>query len=463
MLLLVPTPIGNLKDITLRGLEALARAQVVLCEDTRVAKRLYALLHERFGHVLGALDSGVVDSALDSGASGALAAGVGSMVGFALESSPANTSLTESGVDFGADSSGFGADFSDFTNDLANDFASSFHSVGALKDSSDSSDFSGSSLDPATKHFISLHSHNQAKFFSTITPQFFARDIVYISDAGMPCICDPGAELVGYCARHGIAYDVLPGACALVSAFAHSGVSSQGFVFGGFLAHKQQEKREQILALLESSTDMGRSQGADSSTAMLPIIFYESPHRLLDSLELLAELAPRFSLLAIKELTKAYQYHTRGTPKQVLDTLSQRNIQGEWVLVLSAPNLSNLSGVSSIPLSQNLDFASLSNISSPASSGMMAPRSLKLYEQDIYDLPLPPKIKAKLLSKLTGKDTKQIYQQLIAPESKVDSAPESSENACLDSRAKSPQTPAQNGRQTPKPTSKQNRKHKGAR
>lgn len=311
MLLLVPTPLGNLKDITLRSLEALAQADVVLCEDTRVAKKLYALLYERFSHVLRTM-------------------GLGS----SLESS--DTSCA----------------------DL---------------------DSARSSLDPTTKRFVSLHSHNEREFFSTITPEFFASNIIYISDAGMPCVCDPGAELVAYCVKHEITYDVLPGACALITAFAHSGISSQGFVFGGFLAHKQQEREEQILRLLDSSV----KSNPKAQNSSLPIIIYESPHRLLESLQLLAKLAPDSTLIATKELTKAHQYHARGTPKEVLVSLSSRNIQGEWTLVLQ-PN-------APVP-------------------------ALTLYENDIATLPLPPKHKAKLLSRLTGIDTKHIYQNLIQQE-----------------------------------------------
>lgn len=317
MLLLVPTPLGNLKDITLRSLEALAQADIVLCEDTRVAKRLYTLLYDRFSRVLCAVDLGSSPESSDQGCAN-------------------------------LDSARF-------------------------------------SLDPMTKRFISLHSHNETEFFSTITPEFFADNVIYISDAGMPCVCDPGARLVEYCVKHEIAYDVLPGACALITAFAHSGIGSQGFVFGGFLAHKQQEREEQILRLLDSSTKS--SHKAQESSP--PIIMYESPHRLLESLRLLDKLAPDSMLIATKELTKAHQYHARGTPKEVLAMLSSRNIQGEWTLVLQ-PYVPML--------------------------------SLTLYENDIAELPLPPKHKAKLLSRLTGMDTKHIYQNLIQQESAPESA-----------------------------------------
>lgn len=281
MLLLVPTPIGNLGDITIRSLLALASAEIVLCEDTRVAKRLYHLLNDRFDLLLPLL-SGRADTTLDS----------------------------------------------------------------------------------TKRQFIPLHSHNQAQFIATLDPEFFCDAVVYISDAGMPSICDPGAELVRYCLEHRLPYDVLPGACALVTGFAHSGISSQEFVFGGFLAHKKQDKKQQILRLLESGA---------------PIIFYESPHRVLESVRDIAEFMPNAFMVAIKEISKLHQSRIQGTPQEVLQSLEHTNIQGEWILILQANTLPRIS----------------------------------LYESDVLSLPLAPKHKAKLLSRLNGIDTKTLYEQII--------------------------------------------------
>lgn len=287
MLLLVPTPIGNLGDITIRSLCALASAEIVLCEDTRIAKRLYTLLADRFSTLLSMLDS------------------------------------------------------------------------------------CATTLDPQARQFIPLHSHNQQKLFASFTQEFFRANVIYISDAGMPSICDPGAELVRYCIEHKIDYDVLPGACALVAGWAMSGISSQEFVFGGFLAHKKQDRKHQILRLLESS---------------VPVIFYESPHRLLESLQDIAELLPSGHITAIKEISKLYQSRTQGTPQEVLQALRQANTQGEWILILQATT----------------------------------PPRIHLYESDILALPLAPKHKAKLLSRLNGIDTKTLYEQIIRDQGRCD-------------------------------------------
>ena len=150
VLTLIPTPIGNLKDITLRSIEALGRAEVVLCEDTRIAKKLYTLLQGRFAEIINSLR--MVSSAI--------------------------------------------------------------------------------SLDSNTKTFISFHTHNQNDYLASLSPDFFTKEIIYLSDAGSPSICDPGAALVAYAQTHNLPYEVLPGCCALTTAWAFSGIASQGFVFG---------------------------------------------------------------------------------------------------------------------------------------------------------------------------------------------------------------------------------------
>ncbi|MGX3043962.1 16S rRNA (cytidine(1402)-2'-O)-methyltransferase [Helicobacter sp. T3_23-1056] len=304
MLRFIPTPLGNLKDITIRSLEHLATAQVVLCEDTRVAKSLLKNLFERFER----------------------------------------------------DSSLLGAIF-----------------CGAL----DSSDFT-LTLNPATKRFISLHSHNQQDFISALTADFFSQEVVYISDAGMPSICDPGALLIQYMQKHNLPYDVLVGGCALSVAFCFSGFAFQGFVFGGFLPHKPKERAHKL---------------QECANATTPTIWYESPHRILDTLNDIARILPSTRVFAIKEISKIYQRHFLGSADEILSMLSENTskqkstknddkiLQGEWVVILEP--------------SQN-----------PS-------EYLRLSKEDIIALEIPPKIKAKMLSNLTGKDTKEIYSNLV--------------------------------------------------
>jgi len=115
----IPTPIGNLEDITLRSLSLLSKAKIVLCEDTRVTKKLLKLLQEKFN------------------------------------------------------------------------------------------------LQTQIDRFVSIHSHNEKDVIDKLDKSIFLEDVVYLSDAGMPCISDPGCYLVEYCLKNGIEYEVLPGANAV--------------------------------------------------------------------------------------------------------------------------------------------------------------------------------------------------------------------------------------------------------
>ncbi|RDU59944.1 16S rRNA (cytidine(1402)-2'-O)-methyltransferase [Helicobacter marmotae] len=283
MLILVPTPIGNLWDITLRALESFQNAEIVLCEDTRVTKKLFSLLIER---------------------------GI----------------LNTQGVE--------GRDFIE------------------------------------SKQFQSFHSHNQESFIESISKDMFDKNVVYVSDAGMPCISDPGSKLISYAIRHDIAFDVLPGACALNVAFASSGIESTPFIFAGFLPHKQQERRTKLILL--SQLDIG----GDYS-----VICYESPHRILDTLKDIASLLPSVFISAHKELTKLHQKRYEGRAEDIIARLEGHNLKGEWVIVLKIAE--------SIKQKQALSY------------------------EEVLMLDIPPKIKAKILSKISTKTIKQCYEELL--------------------------------------------------
>lgn len=212
--------------------------------------------------------------------------------------------------------------------------------------------------------FISLHSHNEKEFIEKLTPSFFEQNVIYSSDAGMPGISDPGQALVKYCQENMVKYDVLPGANALLTAFVASGFVETKMLFWGFLPHKG---RDRELSL----------QGALSSG--FTTILYESPHRLQKLLgELLNEDCSRKIFLA-KELTKKYQKYYFGRADEVAKMVDP-NIRGEWVVVIEAAKGQNSSAIS---------------------------------QNDILDLELPKKVQAKLISKITGENTKACYDRLL--------------------------------------------------
>lgn len=217
------------------------------------------------------------------------------------------------------------------------------------------------------QEFISLHSHNEQEFVEKLEISFFEQNVVYASDAGMPGISDPGQLLISYCIENGVRYDVLPGANALLTAFVASGFVETQMLFLGFLDHK------------------GASRTAGLQRALyngFTTILYESPHRLEKLLLELEQEASERELFVAKELTKKYQKYLRGSAREILDKLDG-NFRGEWVVVLRAGAVHSASAVT---------------------------------QKDILALDLPKKTQAKLISKITGENTKSCYQRLLALE-----------------------------------------------
>ena len=269
MLSLVPTPIGNIGDISLRSIELLREADILLCEDTRVTKKLLHILKERY-----------------------------------------NTEFKEN------------------------------------------------------QEFVSLHSHNEKEFIAKLEPSFFEQNVVYVSDAGMPGVSDPGQALVAFCKENGISYDIVPGANAVLSAFVAAGFEETQMLFLGFLDHK------------------GASRSAGLQRALYSgytTVLYESPHRLEKLLaEINAEDASRELFLA-KELSKRYQKYLSGTAEEILQKLDG-NFRGEWVVVIR---------------------------------GAATQAESAITQKDILSLDIPKKVQAKLISKITGENTKACYQRLL--------------------------------------------------
>ncbi len=269
MLYFVPTPIGNLEDISLRSLRLLESATTIFCEDTRVTKRLISLLKEKRG------------------------------------------------------------------------------------------------ISPQVQKFISLHSHNEEHVLLDISPEIFKEEIVlYLSDAGMPALSDPGCSLVDYAQKHNIAYDVLPGANAALVAYAASGFCEARFLFYGFLPHKGANREQALREALFNG---------------FVTIVYESPHRIIKLIEQICNIDEKREIFLIKEATKMHQKHFKGSASEILRTIKLQNIKGEWVVVI------------------NSDKKELGAIS----------------VEDILSLDISKKQAAKLIAKITGKSPKQCYSELL--------------------------------------------------
>ena len=172
------------------------------------------------------------------------------------------------------------------------------------------------------KKLISLHDHNEDvvkdKVLSYLEDK---KNVGIVTDRGTPIISDPGYKTVKYVSDKGYNVIALPGACAFVPALIASGLSPQPFLFYGFLDSKY-EKRKKELEKLKFNTNT--------------IIFYEAPHRILKTMELMLEVFGDREVSLSREISKKYESVYRGNISLLLPTLE--GIKGEFVIVVSGNN-----------------------------------------------------------------------------------------------------------------------------
>ncbi|MBW4429057.1 MAG: 16S rRNA (cytidine(1402)-2'-O)-methyltransferase [Nostoc desertorum CM1-VF14] len=169
---------------------------------------------------------------------------------------------------------------------------------------------------------VSYHEHNRTSRIPELLEHLINnKAIALVSDAGMPGISDPGYELVKACIEAGISVVPIPGASAAITALSAAGLPTDRFVFEGFLPAKSQQRQEHLESL---------------QTESRTLIFYESPHRLRDTLQDLADVwgSDRQIVLG-RELTKLYEEFWRGTIAEAIAHYSQREPQGEYTLVVA--------------------------------------------------------------------------------------------------------------------------------
>lgn len=220
MLLVIPTPIGNLQDMTERAKAALSSVDVLLCEDTRTTGHLISL--------------------------------------YGLE----------------------------------------------------------------RKKLLSYHKHNEHQLLANVLELLKeGKTVGLASDAGTPCIADPGALLVQAAYAEGIQVSALPGPSACITALSMSGLIFSKFQFVGFLP-RQQKAFEEFL-----SNDILPYQGVT--------VAYESPERISDILKWISALVPDLELVLMKELTKIHERVFRGTSHSILEQLTHDSTRGEWIVLFS--------------------------------------------------------------------------------------------------------------------------------
>lgn len=144
------------------------------------------------------------------------------------------------------------------------------------------------------------------------------KNLVLISDAGTPCISDPGALLAAACAARGIPFTAVPGPCSLIQALVLSGMIAERFQFVGFLPKKPEKLLRQILFYPGVT------------------VAFESPHRLIETLEVIAKLDPERRVAAAREMTKTFEEVLRGTGGELLAHFQKIPPKGEFVLCIEA-------------------------------------------------------------------------------------------------------------------------------
>lgn len=170
------------------------------------------------------------------------------------------------------------------------------------------------------KPLTSYHEHNKNfKGGYLLDKLGEGEDIALVSDAGMPGISDPGADIVKKCIDNGFEIEVLPGASAFVVALVGSGMDTSKFVFEGFLDRDKKKKKTRLEEIKKEKRT---------------IVIYESPHRLKDTLKTMLEVLGDRKISICRELTKKHEEYFRTTLTESIDYYSENSPRGEYILII---------------------------------------------------------------------------------------------------------------------------------
>jgi 16S rRNA (cytidine1402-2'-O)-methyltransferase len=174
------------------------------------------------------------------------------------------------------------------------------------------------------KPLVSYHEHNERERTGEFLERLAAgQSISLVSDAGTPLISDPGYRLVSAAVAAGLKVVAIPGPSAILTALAASGLATDSFYFGGFLPAKSGQRRKTL----------ERASGLDCV-----VVFYEAPHRLIETLEDVAAVFHERAIVVARELTKLHEEFARGTAAEVLGAFRVREaIKGEITLLIDKP------------------------------------------------------------------------------------------------------------------------------
>ena len=177
---------------------------------------------------------------------------------------------------------------------------------------------------------FSLHEHNELDRVKQLVAIAATDDLLVVSDAGMPTVSDPGFLLVRGCVAQGIDVTIVPGPSAVLAALAVSGLPTDRFIFEGFIPRKQGERQRFWTAL-----------AADPRT----MVFFESPHRILESLQAAAEVLGAHRQASVsRELTKKFEQTMRGSLAQLIEW-AKTEPKGEIVMVVAGASATEVAAV----------------------------------------------------------------------------------------------------------------------
>ncbi|MGS2780270.1 16S rRNA (cytidine(1402)-2'-O)-methyltransferase [Robertmurraya sp. GLU-23] len=167
---------------------------------------------------------------------------------------------------------------------------------------------------------VSYHEHNRMVSGAKLIEKLKGgAKIALVSDAGMPTISDPGYELVVEATHEQIAVVPLPGANAALTSLIASGIQTQPFYFYGFLSRQKKDRKKELELLKNQQATM---------------IFYESPHRLKETLQQIEEILGNRQMTICRELTKKFEEFIRGTTSELVEWANHGEVRGEFCLII---------------------------------------------------------------------------------------------------------------------------------
>ena len=199
------------------------------------------------------------------------------------------------------------------------------------------------------------------------------KNIALVTDAGMPCVSDPGYLLVEAAVKAGITVTAVPGPCAAVTAVAVSGFNALSFAFYGFLPRTAGEIRKVLRRVEKEYSPLS--------------VFYESPNRITDTVELVEEVLPGCRVCVCNDLTKKFERIYRGTPGEVLEQLKSNPnaAKGEYVLLIERGKTEEGTGEEKLsPEALLVDRMVKEGISSKEAVALLASEKV-LPKRELYD------------------------------------------------------------------------------